>query len=250
MQAPDIRVVLVDDEQHALDDLISLLETFEAVEIAAVCKNPTDAVKIVEQNTPDLLFLDIQMPRMDGFQVLEALKPLYVKPHVIFTTSYDEYAIKAIRYAVFDYLLKPLQKEELTAAIERFKQKRERSFSFNYELRKIKQELENGKKLKFNSCDGIVFYHKDEIIYAEARRSYSILFFSEGRKQYLSMNLGKLEEILTYPPFFRLSRSIIINTHYLMKVDKKKHQCVLQNHREFYTLHIPSKKISELNSLL
>jgi two-component system LytT family response regulator len=190
------------------------------------------------------------MPRMDGFQVLEALKPLYAKPRVIFTTSYDEYAIKAIRYAVFDYLLKPVQKQELADAIERFRQQRDQRFSFNHELYKIKQELENGKKLKFNSCDGIVFYHKDEIFYAEAKRSYSILFFSGGRKQYLSMNLGKLEEILTYPPFFRLSRSIIINTHYLMKVDKKKQQCTLQKDREIYTLHIPSKKISELNSLL
>jgi DNA-binding LytR/AlgR family response regulator len=244
----NIKSILIDDEPKALKLLQNKLSYFKEIDILEKIDKPEDAVHSVIKNEPDLVFIDIHMPRMDGFQVLDELKRFTNLPFIIFTTAYDCYAIKAIRYYAFDYLLKPINNEELLRAITRYKKRNIGISSFQNKSRKIVGENEN--KIKFNSDEGIIFYDRDEIFYIQAQRNYSLLFLTNDREQQITLNLGKIEEKLRFPPFYRISRSVIINTNYIKKIHKRKKLCILKHREKSATIEIPSKKINQLNKLL
>jgi two-component system LytT family response regulator len=240
---------LIDDEQHILDTLETLLDYYPDIEVTEKLRDPGKAVDAVSKHKPDLLFLDIHMPQMDGFQLLEAIRPLDINPEVIFITSYDEYAIQAIRYAAFDFLVKPVERGELGNAIERLRNTFQKENAGEESDQTIRQSIAP-HKLKFNSCDGIAFFSPEEVLYIEAKKNYSILHLDGNRREHISMNLGRLEEQLPYPPFIRISRSVVINSDYLIKIDKKRRQCILQKDQQMHSFRIPIKRISELNNLL
>ncbi len=216
-----IECIIIDDEKLARDLLLEFLEPFTEIEVVAQCAKGKDAVAKIDELEPKLIFLDVQMPGMDGFDVLEAIEH---KPYVIFTTAYDQYAIQAFDKNAIDYLLKPLDEDRFKLAIKRATE-RIRADKNNVEelIMSIKSSADD--ESKFSSH---LFVQKSEklfnlevkhIMHLEASGDYTVLTTNED--QYLSSSgIGKLEEKLNPDQFIRIHRSTIINLNYLKEIEK------------------------------
>lgn len=204
-----IRAILVDDEEKSLKNLSILLSEYcKEVEIIGTASNALEAVKTIMQQTPDIVFLDVQMPGYNGFDVMENLKESSVI--VVFTTAHRDYAINALRKGAFDYLLKPIDVEELKNCITRVQGKI--SVKSNQPL--INSFIELSVK------DGIIFVRPEQIIRLEASGSYTLFFLDNNIKHMVSKSMKEYEVLLDPMIFFRCHNSHIVN---LKKVAKFVH---------------------------
>ena len=178
-----------------------------------------EGLKLIEKNQPDIVFLDIEMPRLDGFEMLHRLPSKNF--HLIFTTAYDQYAIKAIKFAAFDYLLKPVDIEELKAAVQRIR--REGPPHTVNKLEVLEHHL-HGKnilnKIAVPTLDGLLFFNINDIIHLEAQSNYTAIYFINHPRLIASRTLKEFEELLPQDTFFRPHHSHIINLHYLKRYIK------------------------------
>ena len=211
--------LIIDDEKLARDLLREYLESFPQIEVISECAKGSEAVEKINKLKPDLIFLDVQMPGMTGFDVLDEIDH---EPYVIFTTAYDQYAIRAFEKNAVDYLLKPLDEERFTVAVNRALNRRKTEHGNLEELlRGIKAE---GK----NSFESHIFVQKseklfnlpvEEIIFLEASGDYTII--TTKSDQFVSSSgIGKLEEILNPDTFIRVHRSTIINLNFLKEIER------------------------------
>ena len=217
-----IRVVLVDDEVQSCKSLaIKLKDIAEDIEIAGTFHHPDKAIPGIRKLRPELVFLDIEMPGMNGFQMLEKMEEFDFE--VIFVTAYDEYTLNALRISALDYLLKPVDTELLKNALARLRKKisiRENSSQTKEQLELLGETLKEQhapKRLALATLQGIVFLKINEIIRVEALSNYSTFFLINKQKIMVSKTLKEFEPILTMQNFFRISRSCIVNTDYIVK---------------------------------
>ena len=213
-----ITAIIIDDEAKGRLALREKLSHYcPQVQLQAEASNGQEALLMIQQLKPQLIFLDIEMPRMNGFEMLNALPEKNF--HVIFTTAYDQYAIKAIKYAAFDYLLKPIDIEELKIAVEKIAGKENNQTKTQAEF--LKQNLEHPKKplnkLAIPTLEGLLFYDLRDIIYLEANSNYTNIFFSNTPKITASKTLKEFEELLPQESFFRPHHSYIINLNYIKR---------------------------------
>jgi two-component system, LytTR family, response regulator len=212
--------LIIDDEKLARELLREFLAAFPQIEILGECSKGTEAVDQIEKLKPDLIFLDVQMPGMTGFDVLDEIVH---EPYVIFTTAYDQYAIKAFEKNAVDYLLKPLDQERFKQAVERALQRKKT------EVGNIEDMLSGmHAPAARGSYDSHVFVQKseklfnlpvDEIMYLEASGDYTVI--STKNDQFVSSSgIGKLEEIMNPDKFIRVHRSTIINLSYLKEIER------------------------------
>jgi len=215
----NINCIIIDDEQLARELLREYIEKTPGLTIVGEATKGKDAVEIVDKLKPDLIFLDVQMPGMTGFDVLDEIEH---DPFVIFTTAYDQYAIKAFEKNAVDYLLKPIDEE-------RFKQAIERAITrMSTEQNNVGELLRSMKTENRTSYDSHIFVQKsekllnlavEEIMFLEASGDYTIL--TTKNDQFVSSSgIGKLEEILNPEIFIRVHRSTIININYLKEIEK------------------------------
>ena len=211
--------LIIDDEKLARDLLREYLEPFSDIEIIGECAKGSEAVEKINKLKPDLIFLDVQMPGMTGFDVLEDIDH---EPYVIFTTAYDQYAIKAFEKNAVDYLLKPLDQERFRLAVNRaLKQKK-------LETSNLEDLLDSLKGERKTSYDSHIFVQKseklfnlpvEEIVYLEASGDYTII--TTKTDQFVSSSgIGKLDEIMNPDTFIRVHRSTIINLNYLKEIER------------------------------
>lgn len=210
-----LKAIIVDDESRAIQSLSWELSNFkETVEIVKTFTSAEEAIVYIENNKIDCLFLDIEMPTMDGFQFLEKLSKKDFS--VVITTAYDEYAIKALKNDAVDYLLKPIDTDDL-----------EKTLTKIVKHNKIITETNNGEKIeeilasfyqKFNnkkitiSADGkLVFLEPDEIVFIESDGNYSSFFLVSGKKIVITKKLKEVNELLPKDHFFRIHNSYIVN---------------------------------------
>ena len=243
-----IRVVIVDDEEHCIRMLKQLIGNDPRLDIVAEVSDPAGAVGQILVKKPDLLFLDVQMPGYSGFDILESIEKTTLRPIVIFVTAFNEYAIKAIRAAAFDYLLKPVDIKELMLSIEkainRINQKEaERSYSSLI-------EKASDKKIRFNTTGGFTMIDPNEIIFIRADWNYSEIHTDKDKNEVVVINIGALEDILPHKDFARISRSVIINLRYLEKVLRIKRTCILKKNNDIFSFRIPLRRIRELEERL
>ena len=207
-----IEAVLVDDEIKALQGLTWELTNFsDEIHVGASFTNPLEALDYLAQNTPDCLFLDIEMPTMDGFQFIQKLTNKNFP--VVITTAYNQYAIKALKNEAIDYLLKPIDTDDLADTIKKIKKFNARNFSAE-RLEKILLNFNSGtvnKKITINTDGKLLFLESDEIIYAESDGNYSTIYLSDGSKLVLTKKLKEVNELLPEDSFFRIHNSFIIN---------------------------------------
>lgn len=218
-----LRAVIVEDEPESLLLLQNLISSSGLAVVSGSTSNPEQAANIIVSLNPDIVFLDIKMPGKSGFDVLDEIRRVStVHPYIVFTTAYDEYAIRAFEYAAFDYLLKPVEPKRLAATICRCTDSRNSGLRQKTDLL-----LSNNKKLMFRNLSGIVFIDPNEIFYIEAEGNYSVFHLLGKRVETVTTLLGKIEEQVDPEKFFRVSRSFIINIEFLKKINTRQLHCVL-----------------------
>jgi two-component system LytT family response regulator len=222
-----VSVLIVDDEPEARDLLNMLLEQVKGVKIAGYAENVDEALIQVAEKKPDLILLDIQMPRRSGFELVEELRGSDHDMGYIFITAYNEYAIRAIKTAAFDYLLKPVDPELLKDAIWRFREEKQNKM-FNERVDKLLNNLGTGRRIKVNTRTGFLVINPEEILCCTADGNYTEIAMANGRVEIISSNLGSMEKELADDGFFRASRSALINMRYLTHVNSKTATCRLQ----------------------
>lgn len=237
MENKILTAILVDDEQEAINYLLDLVKSFKEIKILGSFTDATEAIDEILTLKPEILFLDVQMPEKTGFDILNDVSGQEYKPFVIFTTAYEKYAIEAIRYAAFDYLLKPINETELANAIERLKQK---DYKYNYDdkLKSLFNELEQSKKLKFNTSTGFIVLNTKEIIYCQASRNYCEIHLTDDRCELVTCSMNNAGKMLPENEFFRISRFNIINLRFLKRVERRNHTCYLKTVSEAIQLNI------------
>ncbi len=206
-----MKAAILDDEPHNGQLLAHLLTQFfpEITEIRQFT-NSVEAVGALESHPPDLLFLDIEMPQLNGFDVLNRLLPLRFR--VIFVTAYDKYAVRAFRYSALDYLLKPIDVEEFQKAVRKALEQGPPQETQIDLLNSAQQNSEAvPDRLAISSQDGLLIIDTNEIIHCESESNYSKIFLRSGQKIIVSRTLKDLEELLDAEKFFRLHHSHLVN---------------------------------------
>jgi two-component system LytT family response regulator len=244
-----IRAIIVDDELQAVENLTGLLSGCSRIQIAETIVDAARAVERIEEIQPGLLFMDIQMPGKSGFDIVTELHLDGFKPDIIFVTAFDEYAIKAIRYAAFDFLVKPVVKEELVHAINRLFLKQQEK-DREEQIKRLREKTGASKKLKISTAGGFTMINPADILYILADWNYAEIYLDGETKEMVTTNLGSLEEALPATDFFRISRSVIINTSYLTKVSRKKRMAFLIKDGKEYSFKIPLLNIRKLERFL
>ncbi len=205
-----LKIILVDDENDALEALEWKLNNYiDGVEITT-CNSPTAAIDLIETTKPDIVFLDIQMPEMDGFTLLENLKNRDF--NLIFTTAHDEFALKAIKVSAIDYLLKPVDKDELIDAIGKIKEKTKGDL-LEDKLQLLLGNINQANNDKINiSADGKVYLlDKEDVIMLKSDKSYTTLYLLNEQQIVVSKTLKEVEKKFQFPQFYRVHNSYLIN---------------------------------------
>lgn len=223
------RAVIVDDEQKAIQSLSWELTNFNKdIEVIKTFTEPEKALEFLQDYTPDCLFLDIQMPTMDGFQFLDKLNNKDLA--VVITTAYDDYAIKALKRQALDYLLKPIDSDDLKEVFQKIKKFNTRVVnSDNLEQILLDFHAKNNKKITINTEGKLVFLNQDDIIYVESDGNYSTLFLKDNQKILLSKKLKEVNQILPNQFFFRIHNSYIINLSKIKEFLKSDGYVVMEN---------------------
>jgi two-component system, LytTR family, response regulator len=209
---PRFKALIIDDEPAARRMMKSLLlEHKDSVEVIGEAGNGREAIRLTEELKPDVIFLDIQMPDITGFEVIENLS---TQPNIIFTTAYEQYAIKAFENFSIDYLLKPIKEERLAASINKLKQFGRITQSINLtslqEIIKQFQAPAKASALPIRTGDRITLLRFENIAYLESQDKYVFIFTVDGQKHLTDQSLVSLAEKLP-PQFYRIQKSYIIN---------------------------------------
>ncbi len=214
-----LKAVLIDDDESNLSSLSKKLSSHcPQIEIIARCDNASKGIEAIDNLKPDVVFLDIEMPVMNGFVMLQQLN--YKNFELIFVTAYDHYAIKAIRFSALDYLVKPVEIEELKSAVIKAEEKRNKSYP-NPQIELLVEQLINKKntfsRIAIPTTEGLRFIKVEDIIYLEASVNYTHIFTSEKKKYIVSRTLKDFEDMLPVEIFLRIHNSYIINKNYAEK---------------------------------
>lgn len=230
-----IKVIVIDDEEEARDLMVNLLQEIEFIELITSVSDADLALSSIIKYSPDLIFLDIEMPEKNAFELIREIKEIKLSVEIIIVTGYKKYALEAIKEHVIDYLVKPVDRLDLLKSLVRFKKIKTLNNS---------SSLKNNR-VKISTRNGSIFLKLDQIVYCEAESNYTRIYLTNKSSEISSYNLGKVTEVLGYG-FIRISRSHLINSHYLYKVDRKKKICVLQIGSNEIILPIPEKNIKLL----
>ena len=245
-----IKAIIVDDEDLARESLKEVLESFDDIKIIKECANGFEAVQAVHRLKPDLLFLDIQMPKLDGFDVVELLGK--ETPFIIFVTSYDEYALRAFEAEALDYLLKPVKPERLKKAVERVREKFqiENSQPFETLINKHRNFLAPLSRILIRYGTEVFIIPVNDIIYFEAQDDYVKVYTHTQGKSYLkSERMSHLEKMLDPQYFCRIHRSYIININFLKKIEpysKDSRLAILENGKKLSVSRAGYNRLLEL----
>jgi two-component system LytT family response regulator len=216
-----IKTIVIDDETHCLKTLSMLLKEYcPTVQVMDQCDDSQTGLEAIRKFKPDLVFLDIEMPRMNGFELLEQF-PI-IPFAVIFTTGYDQYAIKAFRFSALDYLLKPVDHEELKKAVEKVEKTILPPLPQQLEilLHKINHQPASINKIALPTMDGLQMIPVDSIITCASDRNYTFILLKDHRKIVVSKMLKEIEEILEDYSFLRVHHSYIVNLNEISKYVK------------------------------
>ncbi len=217
-----IKAIIIEDELKSREALRGLLERYcKDVDILAEADGYKSGIQAIKDHNTDMIFLDIQMPDGSGFKLLEDLGEINFE--IIFTTAYDQFAIKAIKYSALDYLLKPIIPEELISAIEKVSQKKKKGSlnkNVNVLLNNIKDKADEPRKIILSTSEKIHVVNIEEIIRCESDNYYTRFFFTDGSKLLISKTLKENEELLSEHNFIRPHKSHLINIRYIKSFNR------------------------------
>ncbi len=246
-----IKALIIDDEQDAREGLkLTIKKSCPEISIMAMCESPEIGIEKIKELRPELVFLDVQMPRLSGFDLLEKFETINFE--VIFVTAFDKYAIKAIKFSALDYLLKPVDVEELVNAVDKIKEKQKnKTAHFKSLLNNIKYNSENLNRLAIPSNNEIILQKTADIIYCEADGNYTILHLADDRKITVSKTLKEFENILPETSFCRIHHATLVNLAHVTKYVKGEGGYVMVTGRRHLDVSRRKKEnlIQALNSI-
>ena len=214
-----ITAVIVDDEPDAIDFLNDLLTEVKGVDVVATAEDVDEGVEAVIEHRPDIVFLDVDMPGKNGFDLINEINELKVGSTIIFTTAYREYAVDAFEKAAFGYLMKPIGKDKLHKLIHRYRAEKQ-------------QEPRQPVKHKFATFKGFVWIAEEDIMGCRADGNYTDIILTGGKTETVVAQISKVHQTLTGGHFLRIHRSSLINIRYLHAFERKTNT-VLLSHKGF-----------------
>lgn len=217
-----INAIIIDDERHSCDALKMLLDKCcsQQVQVTAICYSGEEGIKTIKELKPQLVFLDIEMPFMNGFQMLEQLPVINFE--IIFTTSYDQYAITAFKFSALDYLLKPVDREELNKAVQKVSKKISPPVAQQLEilLQKINQPAITIQRIALPTMQGLEFVPVDSIISCSSNNNYTEFFLADKKRVLVSRTLKEVEDMLADHSFLRVHNSHVVNLNAIIRYVK------------------------------
>jgi two-component system LytT family response regulator len=229
-----IKTIIIEDEKQSLEVLQLMLENYQnVIEVVDSCDTPAKGIESIQRNAPQLVFLDIEMPRMNGFEMLKKLETINFD--IVFITAYDKYALNAIKISALDYLLKPIDKEELSNAIQKcvnnIDQKHTRQ-KMDILFKNLTQHNALDRTITLTSVDGIRFIKMKDIVRLEANGRYTKFYLLNKEVILASRTLGDFEEALSSNEFFRIHEAHIINLLYIDRFHKGNNYVLLSDKTE------------------
>jgi two-component system, LytTR family, response regulator len=232
-----MKAVLIDDERDALEVLEWSIKKFAPqVEVLAMCDSALDGIEKIKALKPELVFLDIEMPQLNGFDLLEKLGKYEFE--VIFITAYNQFGIKALKICALDYLLKPIDGEELKIAVEKALLKKSKTSSMQLEMLMsyFKPDKPRTRRIALTASDHLIFVDTNDIIYCESDSNYTTFFLAKGEKVVISKTLKDVEEILEGSDFFRIHASYLINMKHVSKFTRGDGGYVVMSNNQHITV--------------
>ncbi|MCB0643549.1 MAG: response regulator transcription factor [Phaeodactylibacter sp.] len=238
-----LRTIIVEDEKHNRETLKNLLAEFcPEIELVGMAANVEEGVQLIRAEQPDLLFLDIELQTATGFDLLQQVEHLTFD--VIFTTAFDQYAIQAIKFSSLDYLLKPIDIDELQQAVQKAVRKNEADLGkaqLELLLSNLNRQQTGQKRICLSTSDGLEFLHVQDIMYCEANGSYTNFVLKEGRKLVVSKHLKGYENLLDGAPFMRVHNKYLINLEEVQRFVKSEGGYILMKNGDHVSIS-PKKR--------
>jgi len=246
----NLRAIIIEDESPARELIKAFLKSHENIDLIMECDNGFDGVKAINENKPDLVFLDIQMPKLTGFEMIELLDET---PEIVFTTAYDQFAIKAFELSAVDYLMKPFSKKRFDEAIEkvfaRISNKGNSSEQLSKLKEKIKENNENIERLFVKTGSKIDVIPVAEVVKIEAEDDY-VWIFTKDKKFLKKETMNYLEENLPENTFIRVHRSSIINVSFMDKIEKYGKESYLVKMKDGSQVNVSKSRVKDLKQQL
>jgi two-component system LytT family response regulator len=244
MPIPAVRTIIVDDEKKARETISGILRMYcENAVLVAEAENVSSAIEAIERHKPDLVLLDINMPGGNGFELLRHFSKADFK--IVFITAYEEFAIKAFKFSALDYILKPVDPDELVAAVEKVKGLIEKE-SMDTKLKAFIDNMDNisreVKKIVLKTSESIHVLNVHEIIRCEADRNYTSFILSSGKKILVSNTLKEYDEMLSSYRFFRAHQSHLVNIDHIERYEKKEGGFLIMKDRSFVPVSVRKKE--------
>ena len=245
-----LRAIIVEDEAPARELLKAYLQRHDEIELICECEDGFSGVKAINENKPDLVFLDIEMPKLTGFELIELLDEM---PQIIFTTAYNQYAIKAFELSAVDYLMKPFSRERFNEAIQkvfsRISQKAENTEKIQMLTQKVREESGIIERIFVKTGSKIDVVSVADIIHIDADDDYVEIFTAE--KKFLKKEtMNYLEKNLPEEIFIRVHRSSIINTNYIEKLERYGKESYLVILKDGSKVNVSKSRVKELKGQL
>jgi two-component system LytT family response regulator len=216
-----INAVIIDDERHSIEMLEWLIKTYcPQVQILATCNSGEEGLQALTTLNPDIVFLDIEMPKMNGFDVLDQIKTKNFE--IVFITAYDKFAVRAFKYSAINYLLKPVDPDDLTQTIKRVEDRKTKTEGAQVELlfQSLLKKNTQIDRVALSSNDGLVFVQTAEIMYCKAESNYTHVVLQSGKKILVAKTLKEIDDTLSGKDFFRIHASFLVNLNHISRFVK------------------------------
>lgn len=230
MDSAKISAIIIDDEQDSINLLQLYLRHFPSITVTGTETNAIKGLELVDETLPELVFLDIDMPGMNGLQVADKIHSDNFYSEIVFTTAHQYYAFDVLNIEPLDFLTKPFCIEDLGIVLKKFEVKNEKK-KLERKLDRFIHSQNNSHKIKLPADHGVLMVETKDIVVVKSDANKCILHLQDGTTEIINKNLNKLIDILTLPSLFKLNRSTYANLNYLSRIDKKTNKCFLSfNH--------------------
>lgn len=237
-----IKCIIIDDEQPSIDVLVTLIKQTGAFTLVKTFLDPLEALAFIRADPPELVFMDIKMPRFSGIELAQKIMSLSLPVSIIFITAYEDHVLDALRSCAVDYLLKPVGITDLWNALDRYQNR----FKFKLNNMSKTSSDNNIQNLVFRNRCGSILVKPEDILFISAEGSYSEINLTREKKVIVTMNIGRIEEMLDPAHFIRVHRSVIINRKYVFSFDRFKKKCELVCQEKSYWLAVSKLGIHKL----
>lgn len=242
MDSTTISAIIIDDEPDAINLLEMYLRQFPFIKVTGKETHAIKGLDMVKETLPELVFLDIDMPDMDGLQVADKIQSENFHSEIVFTTAYQHYAYDALGIEPLDFLTKPFCINDIEIVLQKLKAKTEQK-KHEQKLDQFIHSQTNSTKIKLPTTNGILIVELKDIVMLKSKANNCNIYIQDGTIETITRNLNKVIPVLNSPAFFQINRSTYINMNYLQRIDKKNNKCIIGFNNTIIEEIIPRNKI-------